>query len=190
MRAVRTLIAICLTAAVAVALLWWSLAAFGHRDPLFAFLANWIAMSWVAINGPSLRIHLPGGYYAPRPFETSGRIYELLGIRLFKAAVRRGPLAIFSPTLRFPKERTVEGIRWLQAEMRTAEAGHLLVLALVAVPAVALALAGEAAAAGWLILFAIPINIYPIMLQRYNRIKLEELVVRTGSSPGWNGTPK
>ena len=182
MRNVRALITIGLTAAVAVALVWWSLGAFGLRDPLFAFLANWIAMSWVAINGRSLRIALPGGYYAPRRSERSGRVYELLGIRLFKAAVRRDPLAIFSPTLRFPKERTVEGIRWLQAEMCTAEAGHLLVLALIAIPAVVLALAGEGPAAGWLSLFAILINAYPIMLQRYNRIKLDELLVRTASS--------
>ncbi len=179
---VRSLITIGLTAAVAVALVWWFLGAFGLRDPLFAFLANWIAMSWVAINGRSLPHISARRLPAPRRFERSGRVYELLGIGLFKAAVRPGPLAVFSPTLRFPKDRTVEGIRWLQAEMCTAEAGHLLVLALIAIPAVILALAGESAAASWLVLFAIFINVYPIMLQRYNRIKLDELLVRCISS--------
>lgn len=182
MRNVKPLVAITLTAVVAVALVWWCLGAFGLRDPVFAFLANWIAMSWVAINGPSLRLALPASYCAPCRLESGGRVYELLGIRLFKAAVRRGPLAVFSPTLRMPKERTIEGIRRLQTEMCTAEAGHLLVLALVVMPAVVLALLGEVRAAGWLLLFAVPIDVYPILLQRYNRIKLDELLARTAST--------
>ena len=35
-------------------------------------------------------------YHGPRPFERTGRVYELLGVRLIKMLVRRGPLAIFS----------------------------------------------------------------------------------------------
>jgi len=69
-----------------------------------AFLINWLAMSWVAIIGQVVRFSFAPEYYGAKPFERTGRVYERLGIRLFKKLVRREPLSIFSPTLRFPKE--------------------------------------------------------------------------------------
>ncbi len=61
-------------------------------------------------------------------FERTGRVYERLGIRTFKKLVRRGPLAIFSPTLQFPKEKTIPALRQLDRQMRKAEIGHVFIL--------------------------------------------------------------
>jgi hypothetical protein len=176
MQYLKRFISLAIAAVVAVLLILWLVDAFGVSSPLFAFLANWVAMSWVAFSGQFFQISFPPAYYAPRSFERAGRIYELLGIRLFKALVRRGPLAIFSPTLRFPEERTVPALRALESEMRKAETGHVLIFVLILVFVGYFLLRGSLDAAAWLLLFNIPINGYPIMLQRYNRIKLQELV--------------
>jgi nitrate reductase NapE component len=183
MQNLKKLISFAIATVTAVVFILWCLDAFGFSSPLFAFLANWVAMSWIAFNGQSFQAFFPPDYYAPRPFEHAGRIYELLGIRLFKALVRRGPLAIFSPTLRFPKKKTVPALRALETEMRKAETGHVLVLALVLVPIGYALLQGWYGAAAWLSLFNILINGYPILLQRYNRIKLQELVDRQATGP-------
>jgi hypothetical protein len=61
----------------------------------------------VAIAGQDIHISLPSSDYEFHAFERTGQVYEHLGIRFFKALVRRGALAVFSPTLRFPKERTI-----------------------------------------------------------------------------------
>src|SRR5512142_2951969 len=108
----------------------WSLDSFGVRSPIFAFLLNWLAMSWVALAGQSLHFTLPANYYAIRSFEQTGRIYERLGVRLFKRLVRRGPLAISSPTLRLPQDKTIAGLQRLDGEMRKAEAGHVIIFVL------------------------------------------------------------
>ena len=182
MRNLKGLIALAIATVAAVLLILWLVDAFGVQSPLFAFLTNWVAMSWVAFSGQFFQISLPPKYYAPRPFERAGRIYELLGIRLFKDLVRRGPLAVFSPTLRLPKEKTVPALRALESEMRKAETGHVLIFVLILVLAGYFLLHGPLDAAAWLLLFNIPINGYPIMLQRYNRIKLQERIDRLATS--------
>lgn len=114
----------------AVFLIIWSLDAFGFRSPIFAFLVNWLAMSWIAIVGQVVNYSFPDGYYDIKAFEQTGQVYEFLGIRLFKKLVRRGPLTIFSPTLHFPKRKTVSALRNLDSEMRKAETGHMLIFML------------------------------------------------------------
>ena len=161
---------------VAILLILWCLDAFGVRSPMFAFLLNWIAMSWVAFTGQSIHFSLPSSYYEIKPFEHNGESYVRLGILVFKNLVRRGPLAMFSPTLRFPKVKTTFALQQLDAEMRKAEAGHVIIFMMVLVVAIYALLQGWLDAVGWMLAFNIVINGYPIMLQRYNRIKLQQLI--------------
>jgi len=164
-------------ATIAVAyLIVWSLGAFGFRSLVFAFLANWLAMSWVAVAGQVIRFSFAPGYYGIKPFEQTGQVYERLGIRLFKRLVRRGPLSIFSPTLRFPKDKTIPALQNLDNEMRKAETGHVFIFVLMLVFAGYALLKGWYDAVGWMLAFNVMINGYPVMLQRYNRIKLQELI--------------
>lgn len=156
----------------------WSLDAFGFRSPLFALLLNWLAMSWVAIVGQVFHFSLPLSYYDIKAFEQTGQVYERLGVPLFKKLVRRGPLSIFSPTLRFPKDKTISALQHLDHEMRKAEAGHVLIFALMLFFIGYALFQGWFDAVGWMLAFNILINGYPVMLQRYNRIKLQELIQR------------
>ncbi len=160
----------------AIALVLWTWDSFGFRSPVFAFLVNWLMMSWIAVLGQVVHISFASGYYRERPFERTGQVYERLGIRLFKKLVRRGPLAIFSPTLRFPKEKTVWALQSLSAEMQKAETGHAVIFVLVLLFVGYALLKGWLDAVAWMLLFNILVNGYPIMLQRYNRIKLQELI--------------
>src|SRR5512137_1806516 len=159
-----------------VLLIVWSLDAFGFRSPVFAFLLNWLAMSWVALAGRAIRFALPASYYDIKDFERTGRVYERLGVPLFKKLVRRGPLAIFSPTLRFPKDKTITALQHLDHEMRKAEAGHVFVFLLMLVFISYALLNAWFDAVGWMLAFNVLINGYPIMLQRYNRIMLQDLI--------------
>jgi len=154
----------------------WSLDSFGFRSPLAALLVNWLAMSWIALVGQVIHLSFPSTYHDVRPFERTGQLYERVGIRLFKKLVRRGPLTILSPTLRFPKEKTVSALRNLENEMRKAETGHVLIFVLMLLFVGYALWNGWLDAVGWMLLFNILFNGYPIMLQRYNRIKLQDLI--------------
>jgi len=162
--------------AAAIALVLWTWGSFGFRSPVSAFLVNWLMMSWIAVIGQVVHLSFAPGYYRKKPFERTGQVYERLGIRLFKKLVRRGPLAIFSPTLRFPKEKTALTLQSLLGEMQKAETGHALIFVLVLLFVGYALLQGWLDAVAWMLLFNILVNGYPIMLQRYNRIKLQELI--------------
>ncbi len=162
--------------AVALLLAWWIVTAYGARGVVSALLINWVAMSWAAIVGQAVRFRLPQEHYRLRAFEQNGRIYECLGVQLFKRAVRRGPLAMLSPTLRLPAQRTVPALRALEGEMETAEAAHMVVFILMALAALAALLKRWPDAALWLTVFNILFNGYPVLLQRYNRACLRRLI--------------
>lgn len=176
MDALKKLALFAVATVAAIILVLWTVDSFGFRSPVSAFLINWLAMSWIAIVGQVINLSFAPRYYEAKPFERTGRVYECLGIRLFKKMVRRGPLSIFSPTLRFPKEKTVSALQGLLSEMRKAETGHALIFVLVLLFAGYLLFKGWLDAVVWTILFNILINGYPIMLQRYNRIKLHEFI--------------
>jgi hypothetical protein len=174
MRALKPFLFLLATTVIVIALIAWSLDAFGLRSPAFAFLINWLAMSWGAVASLAIRFSFAPNYYAIKSFEQTGRVYEWLGVRLVKKILRRGPLAILSPTLRFPEEKTVAGLEKLENEMRNAETIHLYVFIFILLLTGFALLNGWLDAVGWLSLFNILFNIYPIMLQRYNRIRMQE----------------
>lgn len=161
---------------IVIALLRWLLQAFDFRSPLFAFLLNWLVMSWVATSSEVIQIAFAPGYYAIQPFEQDGRLYERVGIRFFKRLARRGPLAIFSLNLRFPAEKTVPALRLLEGKMRNAETMHVLIFLIMFLFIGYALFQGWLDAVGWLLLFNCLLNVYPVMLQRYNRIRLQALI--------------
>jgi hypothetical protein len=65
---------------------------------IFAFLVNWILTAWAIMLGrvlqsaegawDGLSIQLPASYYATRPFEKDGRLYDYLGVREYRRLLR------------------------------------------------------------------------------------------------------
>ena len=180
METLKKLLLFTVATVAAIALILWTWGSWGFRSPVSAFLVNWLMMSWMAVVGQVVHLSFAPWYYRVKPFERTGQVYERLGIRLFKKLVRRGPLSICSPTLRLPKEKTVSALQGLLNEMRKAETGHALIFVLVLFFVGYMLLEGWLDAVAWTLLFNILINGYPIMLQRYNRIKLQELIYQDG----------
>src|SRR5574341_1058650 len=156
----------------AIFLIAWSLGSFGFRSPISALVVNWFVLSWIATVTQVTHLSFPSTYYDTKPFERTGQFYERVGIRLVKKLLRRGPLRALSPTLQFPKEKTVSALRNLENEMRKAETAHTLTFILMLLFGGYAVINGWLDAVMWILLFNIIINVYPIMLQRYNRIKL------------------
>ena len=157
-------------------LIAWSLASFGLRSPISALVVNWLVVCWIASGSLVVPLHFPSAFYNTRTFERTGQLYERVGIRFFKKVLRRGPLRILSPKLRLPNPITMEALRDLESEMRKAETIHALVFLLMLLVAGYAAVKGWLDAVTWILLLNILINGYPIMLQRYNRIRLLELI--------------
>jgi hypothetical protein len=154
----------------AIYLIFWSLNSFGWDNPFLAFLINWLTLSWAAIVGQVVNFVLPASYYDILAIERTGKLYERLGVRLFKKLVRRGPLSVFNPGLRLPKEKNLLALQHLDREMRKAETAHLYIFVLMLVFSAYTLFRAGLVSMSWMLGFNILINGYPIMLQRYNRI--------------------
>lgn len=167
--------------AIAAAVLASTVRALDPRSVWFAFLVVWVPMAWLGTVSRLARPRLPESYHRLRSVEQNGRLYELLGVRLVKRLLRRGPLAVFNPGLHLPTERTPEGLGRLDQRMRDAEASHFILFGVMVGVSANAAARSWWGAAGWTLLFNTLLNGYPVMLQRYNRALLSQRFdMRTG----------
>lgn len=122
-------------------------------------------------------------YFRPKVFELDGRIYVWLGVTVFKKAL----LSLVKPAPGNEKSsyrlasRNVQGLQAFERKTRRNEALHVLAL----VPSVVgLALAGTSHALLSAALVVIVVaNFHPILLQRYNRIRIQRALTRHRSGP-------
>lgn len=167
--------------AVAGATLTWSWRRFGPASRRFAFVAVWAPMTWLGVVSRYLTPRLPERYHRLRDAELGGaQLYELLGVRVAKAALRRGPLARFNPHLHLPAEPTPERICRLDQRMRDAEASHAILFVATLGAALVARARRHRSAARWMLAWNVVMNGYPVMLQRYNRGVLADRYGSTG----------
>jgi hypothetical protein len=157
---------------VAAAVLLVGVDLLGATSAAFAFLVVWVPMTWLGTVSRVIQPRLPRRYHELSDFERDPRLYELLGVRLVKSLLRRGPMAVFNPGLHLPTERSPERLAELEQRMKDAEASHFVLLVATLGVVINAAARGWWLAAGLTLLFDVLMNGYPVMLQRYNRALL------------------
>jgi Glycosyl-4,4'-diaponeurosporenoate acyltransferase len=164
---IRWLTGISLTVTFTVAVVWGA-RAFG-RSVVFAFAVNWVLMMWAIMFASSVvPLRLPAQYYATRPFEKAGRLYDLLGVRWYRRALRRFLWSANPALLRSQpaaRETMIE-------RTKDAETGHLFILLIITGITVWALASGWWDAAGWLLLFNLLHNGYPVLSMRQLRARL------------------
>ncbi len=157
---------------VTAAVLLFGVRLLGATSAAFAFLVVWAPMTWLGTVSRIIQPRLPRQYHELRDFERDPQLYELLGVRLVKGLLRRGPLAVFNPGLHLPTERSHQRLAELEQRMKDAEASHLVLLVATLGVVINAVARGWWLAAGLTLLFDVLMNGYPVMLQRYNRALL------------------
>ena len=176
-RLIRTIGATVSIVGLSSAAILWSLS-LTRRSAAFAFAINWALMLGAFIIWTFVPIRFGSSYYRVQPFECSGRIYELLGVRLFQRVLRRSTQS--GQTL-FP--RYVPGPRGGAAVIEATqgpETAHALIFLVVAVLSLDAALQRWWDTAVWLLLFNILLNAYPVISLRYLRVRAVRLFGRDG----------
>jgi len=170
---IRWLVGTALTVTFAVAVVWGA-RAYG-RSIAFAFGVNWVLMMWAIMFATNVvPLRLPAQYYVARRFEKGGRVYDLVGVRWYRRALRRVLWSV-NPTLL----RSQPAARETMIEhTKDAETGHLFILlAITGISVWALA-SGWWDAAGWLLLFNLLHNGYPVLSMRQLRARLNSVSTR------------
>ena len=141
---------------------------------LRALLTNLVVVTWSSFALPLRGLPRLEHYFELRPWERSERVYRALGVPFFRAIVRRGPLSIFNRAL--PAAWHAHDAERIERETRAAEACHLVAFGIVLSLAVVALLRGETQRAAWLAVLDVPLNLYPVLLQRDHRVRLAESV--------------
>jgi hypothetical protein len=155
----------------------WATQRYG-RTVAFAFGINWVLIAWAiwlsrilesqsgAWDG--LTVRLPAAYYAMRPFEKGGRVYDYLGVRWYQRLLRPVLWSVNPALLRSQRSARLTLIR----ATHDPEAGHLVIFVLIfGITLWALACAWWDTAA-WLLLFNLLHNGYPVLSLRQIRARL------------------
>jgi SHS2 domain-containing protein len=151
-----------------------------------AMLVNLAVVTWSSFVLPLRGLPPVEGYYRLRGWERSGRVFHWLGVPLFRAAVRRGPLSWFNRAL--PAAWHSGDPDRIERETRAAEGGHWTAFLIVLALSVWELVRGEQARAVWLLALDVPMNLYPVLLQREHRHRLAEMLER-GELRGGAGPP-
>lgn len=141
--------------------------------PLRAFAAALAVATWSSFVLPLRGLPALPGWFRLRDWERTGRLYRLLGVRAFRRLVRRGPFAIFNHRLRAAWRD--HDVARMERETCFSETVHLVAFVVVLGLALMAALRGEAATARWLVVFDVPLNLYPVLLQRDHRARIVRL---------------
>ena len=144
----------------------------GAGGLIIGLLVNAFLLCEVAGFGEVFPIRFPRRYFRTTWLERPW-LYEALGVRQFKRLMTSAVYRKVNPGFKLSDGK--RGLESLEQMMESAEAPHMLLFLFVSVLAVAAWLAGWRDSAVWLVVFNMVFNAYPVMLHRYNRLRLQRL---------------
>jgi hypothetical protein len=159
-------------------LLVWLARTYG-RTIGFAFGVNWILIAWAMSLGRALEsrsgawdglsVQLPASYYATRPIERDGRVYDYFGVRWYQRLLRPMLWSVNPALLRSQREARQTMIR----ATHHPEAGHLIIFVVIIGITLWALVSGWWDTAAWLLLFNVLHNLYPVLSVRQIRARLQ-----------------
>lgn len=147
--------------------------------PFVAMILNFVVSGWAVVMNTTFNLPPLKCYHVIRSWEIP--VYELLGIRQFKRLVTSTFYGtIWGPRVMEEDAAPGEAFSRVLRDMKTAETAHMASLLIVLGIGVYSSIHGWFHIAIWLTIFNILINAYPVMLQRYNRVRIGRMLTRLG----------
>lgn len=138
----------------------------------FAWILNFMLMMCVLMFTETLKSKFDSGYYKTKDWENGGKIYENFGINIFrKLLVLVGWEKLNKKSN--PVKNDLEALVNLEYRTKQSELGHLIIFFIVIGFTIYVALRFTFIESLWLLFLNIIFNVYPILLQRYNRPRLQ-----------------
>lgn len=138
----------------------------------FAFALNFLLMASTLTFTEALKSELNSPYFNEKAWEKKGKIYESLGINMFrKLLVGIGWEKLNKKNK--PVEKNIKALTNLHYRTKQDELGHLIIMIIVLGFNIFVAYKFGILQSLWLLVLNILLNLYPIFLQRYNRPRIE-----------------
>jgi hypothetical protein len=150
-----------------------------RRSVAFAFWINWALMGLAFVTWLVAPARFGRSYYRVHAFVRSGRLYERLGVRHFQRFLRR--VGFMNPWVRYRAGPSAGATRVAATEASVT--AHMLIFIMLALVSGLFVRRGWWDTAGWLFLFYIVHNAYPVLSLRSVRARAD----RCFASPSENG---
>ncbi|MFW0716574.1 hypothetical protein [Pedobacter sp. N23S346] len=141
----------------------------------FAWALNFMLMGSALLFTETLKSPLTSSYFNEKAWERRGKIYESFGVNFFrKLLVWTGWEKLIRKAN--PIERNTKALMHLHYQTKQSELGHLILLIIVFGFNVFVALKFGMLKSLSLLILNILFHLYPILLQRYNRPRIERAI--------------
>jgi hypothetical protein len=141
----------------------------------FAWILNFVLMAWYTFLDNLFNWKYKSSYFDSLAFEKAGAIYKFFGVHLYrKFLVWTGWEKISRKDMKISSKRN--SLELAEYKSRSSEAGHSIIFLIVGF--VTILVAGNLQEALWLIILNLLLNVYPIMVQRYNRPRYRRLLLK------------
>jgi len=142
---------------------------------LYSIALNFFLMIWMSIAETLLRPTLKSSYFNCHSFEEKGKIYKYFGVHFFRK------LLVLSGWERSRKKenpirKSMILLEYYEFRTRASEFGHTIIAIIIALISVYVCIEHSFKESIWLIFFNIFMNLYPIMVQRYNRPRVRRVI--------------
>lgn len=141
----------------------------------FAWALNFMLMGCVLTFTEVLKSKYTSPYYNEKLWEQRGKIYESFGVNWYrKLLVWIGWEKLNKKTN--PVEKNINALMFLHYKTKQSELGHLIILVIVLGFNILVAFNFGIIKSLSLLILNILLNLYPILLQRYNRPRIERAI--------------
>ncbi|PVY43110.1 glycosyl-4,4'-diaponeurosporenoate acyltransferase CrtO family protein [Pontibacter virosus] len=162
-----SLFAVCMIAAIAYLQ--------GFTSFTFAWVLNFMLMMAVSSPMQMFKPVLKAKYFDVKVWENDGKVYKWVGVHAFrKLLVWVGWEKLHNAVN--PVKKDLQALRQLEYNTRQSEFGHLVIFFIVLAFTVGVTFREGIAQSLWLISLNVLLNVYPILVQRYNRPRLQRAI--------------
>jgi len=140
-----------------------------------AWALNFLLMLCVSVFIGTLKANLTSDYFKEKTWENQGKIYEKLGINVFRK------LLVFIGWEKITKQanpvkKNLDALIHLEYETKQSELSHLIIFFIVLGFTIYVAVKHGVSASLWLLFLNVVLHVYPVFLQRYNRPRIQRAI--------------
>ncbi|GAA4793932.1 hypothetical protein GCM10023231_22880 [Olivibacter ginsenosidimutans] len=147
----------------------------GMQGFSFAFSLNFLLMACVLTFTEALKSQLVSPYFNEKEWERKGKIYEFVGINLYrKLLVGIGWEKLNKKSK--PAKKNTDVLIQLHYKTKQDELGHIIIFIIVLGFSIFVAVKFGIVKSLWLFIMNVLLNLYPILLQRYNRPRITRAI--------------
>ena len=170
----RKYILLSLTVIITILLVYGLVYKVGMLGFLFAWILNFVLMMCVFFF--TERLEFKSAYYLEKTWEKKGKIYEAFGVNWFrKLLVIIGWEKLNKKAN--PIEKNLQALVHLEYRTKQSELGHIIIFFIVLAFTIYVAITFGIKESVSLIILNILLNLYPVLLQRYNRPRLQRAII-------------